>query len=102
MKNFNGDALGILFVIIIPAVVGYLFSIANLYVEIVVAVFLFIVFLVAAIRIVNQWNRKAALSFGKYVGIMEHTNTFCTDYSNNFGFACNKYYFQGGEDAYKR
>ena len=31
MKNFNGDALGILFVILIPAVIGYLFSIVNLY-----------------------------------------------------------------------
>ncbi|MCL5976308.1 MAG: slipin family protein [Candidatus Parvarchaeota archaeon] len=70
MKNFNGDALGILFVILIPAVIGYLFSIVNLYAGIGIAVFLFIVFLVAAIRIVNQWNRKAVLSFGKYVGIM--------------------------------
>ncbi len=70
MKNFNGDALGILFVILIPAVIGYLFSIVNLYAGIGIGVLLFIVFLVAAIRIVNQWNRKAVLSFGKYVGIM--------------------------------
>jgi regulator of protease activity HflC (stomatin/prohibitin superfamily) len=70
IKNFNGDALGILFVIIIPVVVGYLFSIANLYVGIGIAALLFIVFLVAAIRVVNQWNRKAVLSFGKYIGIM--------------------------------
>ena len=70
MKNFNGDALGILFVILIPAVIGYLVSIVNLYAGIGIAVLFFIVFLVAAIRVVNQWNRKAVLSFGKYVGIM--------------------------------
>ena len=70
MKNFNGDAWGILFVILIPLVVGYLVSIVNLYAGIGIAILLFIAFLVAAIRVVNQWNRKAVLSFGKYVGIM--------------------------------
>ncbi|MCL4398308.1 MAG: slipin family protein [Candidatus Parvarchaeota archaeon] len=70
MKSFNGDAVGILFVVFIPAVVGYLVSIVNLYAGIAIAVILFLIFLAAAIRIVNQWNRKAVLSFGKYVGIM--------------------------------
>ncbi|MCL4372721.1 slipin family protein [Candidatus Parvarchaeota archaeon] len=70
MKNFNGDALGILFVILIPAVIGYLLSIVNLYAGIGIGVLFFIVFLIAAIRIVNQWNRKAVLSFGNYVGIL--------------------------------
>ena len=70
MKIFNGDALGILFVIFIPAVIGYLVSIVNVYAGLITGIFLFLVFLAAAIRIVNQWNRKAVLSFGKYVGIM--------------------------------
>ncbi|MEM0143355.1 MAG: slipin family protein [Candidatus Parvarchaeum sp.] len=70
MKTFNGDALGIIFVILIPAVIGYLISIISLYGGIGVAVILFLILLAAAIRIVNQWNRKAVLSFGKYVGMM--------------------------------
>jgi len=70
MKNFNGDAFGILFVIFIPAIIGYLFSIINIYAGIGIAIILFLIFLAAAIRVVNQWNRKAVLSFGKYVGIM--------------------------------
>ena len=70
MKSFNGDALGIVFVILIPAVVGYAVSIFNFYVGVGIGVLLFLIFLAAAIRVVNQWNRKAVLSFGKYVGIM--------------------------------
>jgi regulator of protease activity HflC (stomatin/prohibitin superfamily) len=70
MKSFNGDAIGILFVIFIPAIVGYLISIISFYGGIISAVILFLILLAAAIRIVNQWNRKAVLSFGKYVGIM--------------------------------
>ncbi|EFD93051.1 MAG: band 7 protein [Candidatus Parvarchaeum acidophilus ARMAN-5] len=70
IKNFNGDAIGIVFVIVIPVVIGYLFSIVNLIYGIAFGVILFLIFLVAALRIVNQWNRKAVLSFGKYVGIM--------------------------------
>ncbi len=70
IKSFNGDAVGILFVIFIPAVVGYLVSIVSFYGGIISAVILFLIFLAAALRIVNQWNRKAVLSFGKYVGIM--------------------------------
>ena len=68
--KFNGDALGILFVIFIPAIIGYLFSIINIYAGIGIAIILFLIFLAAAIRVVNQWNRKAVLSFGKYIGIM--------------------------------
>ncbi len=70
IKNFNGDAIGILFVILIPAIIGYLTSLVSLGGGIAIAVILFLLFLVAAIRVVNQWNRKAVLSFGKYVGIM--------------------------------
>ncbi len=70
MKSFNGDAIGIIFVIFIPAIVGYLLSIINVYAGLAIGIILFLILLAASIRIVNQWNRKAVLSFGKYVGIM--------------------------------
>ncbi len=70
-RVFNGDAKGIIFVVIIPALVGYGMSfVISIYDSVAVGVVLLLIFLVAALRIVNQWNRKAVLSLGKYVGIM--------------------------------
>ncbi len=71
LRTFNGDARGVLFVIIIPAVIGYLASfVVGRYYSIAIGVVVFLIFLAAAIKIVDQWNRKAVLSLGKYVGIM--------------------------------
>ncbi len=71
VRVFDGDAKGMIFVVLIPAVIGYVTAVLiGLYTGVGTGIFLFLIFLVAAIRVVNQWNRKAVLSLGKYVGIM--------------------------------